>query len=131
MTASPISLSGILSSSAPVMAWLASVMMPSSLAMATAVSLWSPVIMTGRMPASRHSTMAGLTSGRTGSIMPVRPRKHRSCSRKAGSLLAGFSAQSRLAAARTRRAWSAMFLLAARISARLASVMGSTLPFSR
>ena len=42
------------SSSRPVMAWLASVMMPSSLAMATAVSLWSPVIITGRIPAARH-----------------------------------------------------------------------------
>ena len=50
--------------------------MPSSEAMATAVSLWSPVIMIGRMPALRHSSMAALTSGRTGSIMPVRPMKY-------------------------------------------------------
>ena len=75
--------------SAPVMASSALWMMPSSVAMATAVSLWSPVIITGRMPALRHSTMASLTSGRTGSIMPVRPMKHRSCSRKAGSFCSG------------------------------------------
>ena len=34
--------------------------------MATAVSIWSPVIMIGRMPASRHSRWRPLTSGRHG-----------------------------------------------------------------
>ena len=39
------------SRSSPVIAWSPSRKMSSSLAMATAVSLWSPVIITGRMPA--------------------------------------------------------------------------------
>lgn len=37
-----------------------------------------PVIMIGRMPAERHSSIAGFTSGRTGSIMPTMPTKQRS-----------------------------------------------------
>ena len=41
--------------------------------MAAAVSLWSPVIITGRMPAARQRAMAAAASGRTGSIMPTRP----------------------------------------------------------
>ena len=32
------------------------------------------LIIIGRMPASRHSTIAAFTSGRTGSIIPERPR---------------------------------------------------------
>ena len=99
--------------------------------MATAVSMWSPVIMMGRMPAPRHSSMAALTSGRTGSIMPVRPMKMRSCSRLAGEQSAGTASHLRMEAASTRSARSAMALLAARISALLPSVMGTTLPFSR
>ena len=61
--------------------------MPSWRAMATAVSWWSPVIITGRMPAWRHWSMAAFTSGRTGSIMPARPMKHRACSRSRGLIL--------------------------------------------
>ena len=56
-------------------------MMPRFLAMATAVSMWSPVIMTVRMPAAWASSMAAATSGRSGSIMPDRPQNVRSCSR--------------------------------------------------
>ena len=44
------------------MAWSGLEIMPSSIPIATAVSLWSPVIIIGRMPASPHSTMAALTS---------------------------------------------------------------------
>ena len=46
--------------------------------MATAVFLWSPVIMTVRMPDCRHLAMASRTSGRGGSIMATRPAKVRS-----------------------------------------------------
>ena len=69
---------------APVMAWSSCSRIPSCLAMATAVSRWSPVIITARMPAVLHSAMAAFTSGRMGSIMPASPRKVRSCSRAAG-----------------------------------------------
>ena len=54
--------------------------------MATAVSLWSPVIITGRMPAlAAARRMASFTSGRTGSIIPARPMQGRGrCSRISG-----------------------------------------------
>ncbi len=72
------------SSSAPVIAWERSATMPSSFAMATAVSMWSPVIITTFMPAAWASATARPTSGRTGSIMPQSPRKVMSCSSASG-----------------------------------------------
>ena len=103
-------------------------MMPSSLAMATAVSLWSPVIITGRMPAARHWATASFTSGRTGSIIPARPMKHNCCSSACGVRSSGRLSYRRSAAASTRSALSAMALLSARMAARFSSVMGSTAP---
>ena len=47
---------------------------PNSVAIASPVALWSPVTMTGRMPAARHSATAPLTSSRGGSICPNNPR---------------------------------------------------------
>ena len=41
--------------------------------MAAAVTTWSPVIITGVMPALRQIFTASRTSGRGGSIMPTRP----------------------------------------------------------
>ena len=75
--------------------------------------------------------MAVSTSGRTGSIIPVRPTKQRSFSRNSGSFFPGRAGQRRSAAASTRSARSAIALLAARISARFSSVSGTTSPFSR
>ena len=46
--------------------------------MATAVFLWSPVIITVRMPEVRHLAMASRTSARGGSIMATRPANVRS-----------------------------------------------------
>mmetsp|Transcript_16662 Transcript_16662/g.65071 ORF Transcript_16662/g.65071 Transcript_16662/m.65071 type:complete len:281 (-) Transcript_16662:1748-2590(-) len=57
-----------------------SVRMPHCRAMATAVSLWSPVTMRTMMPAFWQSFTALGTSGRSGSWMPVRPRKVSFCS---------------------------------------------------
>ena len=96
--------------------------------MATAVSMWSPVIMTGRMPASLASAMAGATSGRSGSIMPERPTKTRSCSSASGLQSVGSALCMRTAEASTRSAWLAMSLLAAMIFSRRASVRVSTVP---
>ena len=45
--------------------------MPSSPAIAAAVVAWSPVIIRTRIPASRHSAIAALASGRGGSTMPT------------------------------------------------------------
>mmetsp|Transcript_24957 Transcript_24957/g.78137 ORF Transcript_24957/g.78137 Transcript_24957/m.78137 type:complete len:285 (-) Transcript_24957:1105-1959(-) len=52
--------------------------MPMSRLMATAVSFESPVIMMTRMPAFLQLAMASATSGRAGSLMPMRPVKTRS-----------------------------------------------------
>ena len=104
------------SSCDPVTARCPSSKMPSSRAMAVAVSTWSPVIIMGRMPALRHWAMASFTSGRTGSIIPARPRKVSSRSRLAGEVSAGTLSQIRQAAHNTRSARPAMAWLAARIS---------------
>mmetsp|Transcript_28895 Transcript_28895/g.40523 ORF Transcript_28895/g.40523 Transcript_28895/m.40523 type:complete len:208 (+) Transcript_28895:1042-1665(+) len=50
-----------------------SLKMFTSLAIATAVSLASPVIIITRMPASVHSLILSATSGRAGSLMPTIP----------------------------------------------------------
>ena len=68
------------SMTAPSTASVPGVRMPISLAMAEAVTLWSPVIMMGRMPAAMHSLTAALDSSRGGSIMAMRPRNWRSFS---------------------------------------------------
>jgi len=50
------------------------------LAMAYAVTGWSPVIIIGLIPASRHLSTASLTSGRSGSFIATNPKKVRSFS---------------------------------------------------
>ena len=127
-TLSANSSSLIAESSAPVIACDGSVSMPSSEAIATAVSLWSPVIMTGVMPAPRHSSIAALTSGRTGSIMPVSPIKTRSCSSASGEKSSGAASYFLIAAASTRSALSAIRLFSAAIFALISSVMGTVFP---
>ena len=65
----------ILSRSAPRMTLSPSRRMPMSAAMADAVSMWSPVIMMGRIPAPMHTLTASFTSALGGSIMPTSPTK--------------------------------------------------------
>ena len=50
--------------------------MPSSWAITAAVRGWSPVIISGRMPAPFARATASLASGRGGSIMPIKPGEH-------------------------------------------------------
>ena len=45
--------------------------------MAKAVAAWSPVIITGKMPAPLHWATASLTPGRGGSSMAMRPQNTR------------------------------------------------------
>ena len=125
------SASSIFSSSAPVTARLPSCKIPSSFAIAAAVSTWSPVIITGRIPASRHSSIAAFTSGRTGSIMPHSPKKQSSCSSRSASSLSGFFVQTLCPHASTRSARSAMDLFACKTFFRYSSVMGRSCPSSR
>ena len=54
--------------------------MPSSAAITAAVRGWSPVIISGRMPARLARATASFASGRGGSIMPISPANTRSCS---------------------------------------------------
>ena len=106
-------------------------MMPNSVAMATAVSLWSPVIIIGRMPAERHSAIASLTSGRTGSIMPTKPTNTKSCSSASGLWSAGTASSVLKLHASTRNARSAYALFCCKIAARSDSVKSAGAPFLR
>ncbi len=56
---------------------LPSEMIPTPLAMALAVMGWSPVTMMTLIPAERHLPTASGTAARGGSIMDIRPTKHR------------------------------------------------------
>mmetsp|Transcript_117473 Transcript_117473/g.365877 ORF Transcript_117473/g.365877 Transcript_117473/m.365877 type:complete len:250 (-) Transcript_117473:1308-2057(-) len=105
---------------------LALVMMEISLAMATPVSGWSPVIMTTLMPAAWQSSTASLTPFLGGSWMPNRPMKIMSernsvlaCSTETLSQLksAGYCARFS-AMASTRRAVPMRLFWAAVICAR-------------
>ncbi len=79
------SLSLILSSSWPVTILLSLVSMESSLATAQAVDLWSPVIITGLIPAVKHFCTAEIASGLGGSMRPIIPTKVRSFSKSESS----------------------------------------------
>ena len=75
---------------------------PTSVAMAAAVSGWSPVIMARRTWARRQASTASCTSGRGGSSMPTRPSRVSPCSASA-SVSTGPGVASRRATASTRR----------------------------
>ncbi len=77
----------ILDNSSPVIASFLLVRIPNSSAMAVAVSTWSPVIITGLMPASLHKATASVTPLLGGSIIPTSPTKVRSFSRNNSSAL--------------------------------------------
>ena len=65
--------------------------MPTFKAMAEAVRAWSPVIITGLMPARRHCSTARRASSRGGSIMPTMPTKVRPSSMLAALMSLGSS----------------------------------------
>ena len=71
----------IFSISSPVIAWSSVLQIFMDLAIANAVFLWSPVIITGCIPASLHFNTASLTSTLGGSILPATPIKIRSFSK--------------------------------------------------
>ena len=85
---------------------------PTSRAMARAVSGWSPVSMWTLMPASWHLLTEGADSGRGGSYRPMSPRKTRSSSNwprsRSASLSVTWRKSVREARARTRRPSEAM-----------------------
>ena len=69
--------SDILSISAPSHASDSSLRIPILFAIAAAVTLWSPVIMIGRIPAFLHSATAAMDSSLGGSIIAISPIKVR------------------------------------------------------
>ena len=78
--------------------------MPKFLAIATAVFLWSPVIIIVLMPASRAILIDALTSSLAGSIIPTAPKKTKCCS--ISSFSCGKFKMVRLAKPKTLKAWS-------------------------
>ena len=82
--------------------------MPTRRAIASAVRGWSPVIITGRMPAVRHSSTASAASGRGGSIMPTMPISTSPVSARSEVSGSGTSSQTRTAKASVRRPSAAM-----------------------
>ena len=76
--------------------------------MARPVSLWSPVTMTGRMPAARHSATAALTSSRGGSIWPISPSSVARPARASKPPAASSGSSATVATASTRSARPAM-----------------------
>ena len=82
--------------------------MPKRSAMARAVAGWSPVIITGVMPAAMHSRTASSASERGGSIKPMSPSRERSRSVVwALAVPSGSVSCVRWAMASTRRPWAA------------------------
>ena len=64
----------------PSQAWEISSRIPILFAIAAAVTLWSPVIITGQIPARLQSETAAALSVRGGSIIASNPRKTSPCS---------------------------------------------------
>ncbi len=96
--------SSISASDCPVStAALSSPTMPSRRAMARAVAGWSPVIITGVMPARWASATAAAASGRGGSIKATSPISASPCSSTCASAPTSARATSRRASASTRR----------------------------
>ena len=65
--------------------------MPKSRAIALAVNWWSPVIITGRIPASRHLATASRTSERGASSIPTNPNHTKSRSDVSSEFSGGIS----------------------------------------
>ena len=118
------SLSDRASTSCPVRATSPSWKIPICLAIAAAVTLWSPVIITVLIPALSASATAFLDSSLGGSIMAVRPTKVKSFSSSRESVSS--SSTSLIAKARTRRPFSEKCWFCFKISFLSSSVISRT-----
>ena len=103
-------LCGILSSSSPVIAKSLPLNMPKSFAIAFAVIIWSPVIITVFIPAFLQVATASFTPSLGGSIIPINPIKIRFFSTVSVSILLGKLGMSKYAIANTLKASSAILL---------------------
>ena len=110
------------SSCAPVIALSPDFMIPRSLAMAEAVTTWSPVIITGLIPALQQSSTAAFASGRGGSIIPTNPINVKPHSNSSEVGCWGTVSISLYAIARTRRASVLIFSTISFAASRLPDV---------
>ena len=119
--------SEILSSSVPIMTKSPSLKMPICFAMAEAVTLWSPVIIIGLIPARIQFWTAWADSSLGGSIIQISPTKVYPCS----SCKSIFSSSSCFwAKANTRRPFSDILWFSFWILNLSSSVIGRTTPSS-
>ena len=100
---------------------------PTRFAIASAVDRLSPVTMTTRTPAWRHSEIARATSALGGSSIPTKPRKVRSRSSSTETFVV-FGGVGRIASASTLSDDAANFCSLSLSAARIASVSGSAAP---
>ena len=91
--------------------------MPNRRAMARAVLGWSPVIITGVMPAAMQVATASAASGRGGSINAANPSKRISLSSASAVDRSDSPSTARHANARTRNPWAANRSASAKITA--------------
>mmetsp|Transcript_15488 Transcript_15488/g.60611 ORF Transcript_15488/g.60611 Transcript_15488/m.60611 type:complete len:321 (-) Transcript_15488:1483-2445(-) len=101
---------------------------PASLAMASAVSLLSPVTMRTITPAWRRSRTASAVSGRIGSLMPVMPRSVRLASGGSSLKPLGGVSRSTYAMQSVRRPVDAIAVMAFSAAARSSGEKSSTEP---
>src|SRR5437773_1839522 len=122
--------SGRASSSSPVRARSPFSRIPISRATAIAVSLWSPVIITTRIPARFAFRIASIASRLGASIIPARPRNTSPVSRVASEISAP-GGRSFIARPRTRSARVAISWFRKRICFRVYSSMARGSPATR
>ena len=97
---------------------------PSSRPMASAVPMWSPVIILTRIPALRQSSMDSMASGRGGSTMPTMPTSVKPSPGSSPSR----ESPSRTAAASTRRPSSLSSSMSSSHMSRSSSSLSSSVP---
>ena len=102
--------------------------MPKRFAIAWAVSRWSPVIIIVRIPADWATLIAAAASLRSGSIIPTKPAKIKSCSIESVSTVSGRVSITLYAIANTRSAWVAISLFNFINVVRSSSVNAETSP---
>ena len=95
--------------------------------MANAVFLWSPVIITGLIPANLHFITASFTSGLGGSMLPATPINIKLFSTSSDFFISSFL----YAAAIHLKALLDMLSIYEDICFFFAMVIGFTLPFSK
>ena len=122
---------GISSNSLPVIAKSPFFNIPNSLAIALAVEIWSPVIITVFIPAFLHVSTASSTPSLGGSIIPINPTNVSPCSILLLSIFVGSLGMHEYATAITLNALSAIILFLFSIFCIAALSRRCTSPFKQ